>query len=337
VGGSNIGRGSGGGRRGDDRALVVVEETYFEDEAAEYLTEAGTPPVLYAVKHPPRKRGGGSGFGKNLARDFIMEPKLGKAGRQEDQKADSEKEEEGANVKWGKVAAFIGAATLVCWLLSDQLGGIWHFVVVWLALCGLLLEVAWAGVQFRKASAGWQAGVWIVYAFACFQVGNLERNKYLESLKEVTQPSRVVAVVGVPQPDYIDGTQFTHKQMEDFFPFGYAILYPNENKRFRYEVFKTGQMEWTIDLAKVKVETDFTAGKVTVTLPKNWSASGGPQNNTVIMDNSTIKMEMPLTLGNCNPVGIVFGNTPCPYLLVLSVDQRNPVFAMGYRILTKQK
>jgi len=79
-------------------------------------------------------------------------------------------------MKWGRLAAFIAAATVVCWFLSEQVTGFWHFLLVWLAFCGLLLEVALVGIEFSNRTRRWGYAIWIAYAGAC--IGMLLHNMW---------------------------------------------------------------------------------------------------------------------------------------------------------------
>ena len=95
------------------------------------------------------------------------------------------------------------------------------------------------------------------------------KSEFINPMPTTAAPS-TPAVITVPQPDYIEGTQITHNQLKEIFPFGYAIIYPSENQTFKYEVFKTGLMEWKINLDEVKVTRDFNNGTFTWTLPAHF-------------------------------------------------------------------
>jgi hypothetical protein len=136
-------------------------------------------------------------------------------------------------------------------------------------------------------------------------------------------------IVNVQQQGYIEGTDITHKQLQEVFPFGYAVIYLGQNKRFRYEVFKNGLMDWKIDLDKVTIDPDFASGKVTWKIQPT-SAEG--QAGQIQFVNSTVSVICPMKNGTTNKAGFIIGNNPVPYVATLNADQRNPVFALGFRI-----
>jgi hypothetical protein len=137
-----------------------------------------------------------------------------------------------------------------------------------------------------------------------------------------------ISPVVVVQPDYIEGTSIGRQQFEHFFPFGYAIIYPNEDGEKRTHEVHNNMMNWKIDWNKVKIEPDFQGGMVTFTVPDP-SATG---NNQIVSQNSLFSSVLPLTNGICRRIGFNFGNNPVPNVCVLNTDERNPVFAIGFRI-----
>jgi hypothetical protein len=91
----------------------------------------------------------------------------------EDEKASETAEAQ--DVKWGPIAALVGAVTLACWFLTDQVDGFWHFLFQWLTLCGLLFEVAWASIKLPMLpQKKWRVAIWSMYAVFCISVPLLD-------------------------------------------------------------------------------------------------------------------------------------------------------------------
>ena len=150
--------------------------------------------------------------------------------------------------------------------------------------------------------------------------------------KRVEQPAPTV--VAVPQQNFFEGTDITQKQLEKLFPFGYVVIYTAENKRFRYEVFKNGLLDWTFDWDAVKVDPNFTTGIATITMPmgNTTRADGSFVFKTF---GSSMVLSLPLKTGEMRAAGGEFvDDAPTPYIVVLSDNQRSPVFAIGFRIPT---
>jgi hypothetical protein len=140
----------------------------------------------------------------------------------------------------------------------------------------------------------------------------------------------------VVQQDYIGGTRFTHKKVREIFPFGYAVIYFSGEQRFRYETFRTGLIEWTLDWNNVKIEPDFSAATVHWTIPtvliKGTNVHHG---STADLNVGAIETESVFKAGAMNRVGIVdFKDDPVIYVGTLSDNQRSPVFVIGFRIVS---
>jgi len=152
-------------------------------------------------------------------------------------------------------------------------------------------------------------------------------HKFIQN--ELRNPqSTQLEIRSVTQPDYLPGTDMTHSELSGVFPFGYAVIYPTENKRFRYDMFKNGKMDWNLDLDRIEIEPDFSRGTVTFQIHPI-SAEG---NTTMHFINSTFTIVCPLKNRVFRRAGFNFGNNPVPHVAVLAGDQRNPVFAIGFRI-----
>jgi len=133
--------------------------------------------------------------------------------------------------------------------------------------------------------------------------------------------------VHVQAKDYIPGTEYTHGNLDKAFPFGYAVIYGSQNKRYRYEVITNKLMDWTFDLNQTQIEPDFASGSVSIKMP---SISGDSTNITIRVERGTFTM--PLRKGVFRRAAFYLGSNPVPHLAVLSDNQQNPVFAIGFRI-----
>jgi hypothetical protein len=132
----------------------------------------------------------------------------------------------------------------------------------------------------------------------------------------------------VQQPDFIEGTDFTHKQLDHIFPFGYAVIYLNSEGEKETHEFHNNLLNWKIDWDQVKIEPHFGSGMVTFTIPDMF-ANGGTGNH---VEGTTDVFTMPMKRGLVKPAGIGFGGDPAPYVAILSDNQRSPIFAIGFRI-----
>jgi hypothetical protein len=82
----------------------------------------------------------------------------------------------------------------------------------------------------------------------------------------------VQPVVVAAQPDFIEGTGDTYRQVEDFLPYGYVIIYLNEEGEKRTHTFRNKLLNWDFDWNQVKIEPNFSSGIATIDLtPKNWT------------------------------------------------------------------
>jgi hypothetical protein len=128
----------------------------------------------------------------------------------------------------------------------------------------------------------------------------------------------------------IEGTDVSHEQLTDLFPFGYAVIYITENKRIRYEVFKNGLMDWKLDWDRLKVEPDIVSGNVTWTV---CDLEGTSPDSSLAIHVGKMTVVRPLQKnGQIYPMAIIFERKPVPYVMTLSDNQRTPIFAIGFRI-----
>jgi hypothetical protein len=134
--------------------------------------------------------------------------------------------------------------------------------------------------------------------------------------------------IAVPNPDYIEGTEFTRKQLSDAFPFGYAIIYFGQNEISSYEIVKSGLMEWKIDIDKISIKPNFFSGKVYWTFPPYFGFGNEIKNVTI----SNVPIACDLKSGVSQRAPVNFGNNPVLYVTTLSDNQLHPVFSIGFRI-----
>lgn len=140
-------------------------------------------------------------------------------------------------------------------------------------------------------------------------------------------------IVLLSQPDYIAGTSVERKDIEHLFPFGYAVLYPTDNKRYRYEVFNTGLAEWGINWTNTKIVPDVAKGTVEWEIAPEFLTV--PPRGRVEFAHMLFHQVSPLKTGIGAPLLLNAGaNQPRLYFLTLNDDQRSPVFAIGFRIQT---
>jgi hypothetical protein len=158
-----------------------------------------------------------------------------------------------------------------------------------------------------------------------------------ESNKPSTSPVNVV--VNPKSPDYFPGTKLSREDMEQIFPFGYALIYFGENERFTYEVSENGLMEWDIDWKHVEIALDRQNGKVSIGVPaKVNSGKDFPNGNRITVSGPEptgfvrFGFNMPFENGACSLVRIINLEHPTLHAMVVSNNQRKPVFAIGLRI-----
>ena len=137
--------------------------------------------------------------------------------------------------------------------------------------------------------------------------------------------AEVANTIVVQQPDFIEGTDVTRKQLAETFPFGYAVFLLGENSRLRHEVFKTGLLEWKLDLDEVGIEPNFAEAKVTWRIPAFASGNAGT------IKDFTLTYTCPL-VKRAFLTSVSYSNQPAMYVGTLSGNQRKPVLVLGYRI-----
>jgi hypothetical protein len=177
----------------------------------------------------------------------------------------------------------------------------------------------------KGAPTGAAAAVVLLSGIGCCIAWRLEK----------PDPSPQQAVIIIPQPDYIEGTEVARKQLEQIFPFGYAIIYLNEENQKEIHEFRSKLSNWRINWDLVKIEPNFESGNVTFTTP-NIDANAADKGSVLVMSNSTFVVNIRLQKGVSRVGPIQFGAVPVPYFAILNDNQRKPVFAIGFRIPTKE-
>jgi hypothetical protein len=143
------------------------------------------------------------------------------------------------------------------------------------------------------------------------------------------------SVTLIPQPDFIEGTQFTYKQLEQAFPFGYAVYFYAEKTQMSYDVFTNGMFDWNTDWRSIQIEPNFANGTVSLKIPV---VNANNESDNQHFRNFTINPTIAMKTGEITPIDYIHpSNGPIPFVLVLSDDQRNPVFAVGLRIETDEE
>lgn len=226
------------------------------------------------------------------------------------------------------VFKFIGGIAIVSWMIHEfvfDTHKLFLFSAIGLALADAFYVLA------HKILKNW---VWLVLCWALYVVCIMAIFKNESSPKQDSMQIPAQTIIAIPPPDYIEGTQITPKQLDGFFPFGYAVIYLNDAAEKQIHEVHNKLFDWKWDWNKVKIEPDFVLGKVTWTLPPVFSASGSRGDlqfsnveivGTTRLTNEIVRARFAYTAG-----------VPCPYVGILSVSQRNPVFVVGFRIPQSQ-
>lgn len=133
--------------------------------------------------------------------------------------------------------------------------------------------------------------------------------------------------IAVQQPEFIEGTRFTSKRLQDIFPFGHVVFFFGQNEILTHQVYKNGLMDWTFDVGEVSIEPDFYSRTVKWKIP-NVNTSGGQ----VSIDKGSITIKGPLQVGCTYRAGVLLPNKPVMHLMTIGDNQRKPVFVIGYRM-----
>jgi hypothetical protein len=168
-----------------------------------------------------------------------------------------------------------------------------------------------------------------IVVFAVFSVSAIP---YWFEYKPPISPSKELVVA--QQPDYLVGTQITHKQLDEIFPFGYKVIYFSENKLIKTEVLNTGQLRWHIDWDQLVVHPDVGGNRVDWFIPA-YSAEM-PSGEKIVSNVSTHFATLFKTSAFApSPLGLI--GKPNPFGLVLSDNQQMTIFAVGFRLLTAEE
>jgi hypothetical protein len=144
----------------------------------------------------------------------------------------------------------------------------------------------------------------------------------------------VISAAPLNPADAVPGTEFTHSALRDLFPYGYGLVYCDDEPPLRYEVFKEGnkKLDWDVDWKNIVIERDVAAMTVRFHVPARAEGTNiiiaGPDKYSEIVFPSRLKT------GTLARGGFQFRNVPVLYALTLNGNQRKPVFAIGYRITT---
>ncbi len=130
-------------------------------------------------------------------------------------------------------------------------------------------------------------------------------------------------------PDYFPGTQITRSRLREVFPFGYAVIFFGKSERERWEVWRTGKLEWKIDLDNIIIDPHPETDTVSWVIPPI-SAIGTNYHGEFHGVNLYVTSHF--TPGSMENSGFVIADAPNIYVAVLGNNQRTPVFAIGFRI-----
>jgi hypothetical protein len=193
---------------------------------------------------------------------------------------------------------------------------IWGYFFDSLALaCGIFVLVHWIKkcgfIHHKKLLAGLLFADGVLFMFLSMHTLSVE--------KPTPQPTPRPAPSPVQTEPFIEGTEYTQKQLETVFPFGYAVFWFGQNKILEYKVFKNGLMDWKVDVDQVVIEPNFSTGMVTWTIPNVDAVStfNGPGVHMTTKNGSFI-ITGTLKKGFMQRIGFNIGNQPIMYVATLN-------------------
>lgn len=154
--------------------------------------------------------------------------------------------------------------------------------------------------------------------------------------KPATVPALAPVTVEVPQPDYIDGTKFTHNELKEDFPFGY-IVFRLKDAKWTYEPEVDGHIKDSADWSKVSITPDFINKTATWIIPN--AGLDDPEGHNLYVGNQG-KVTIPMDIGKCWPATIILESDQTQIMAMvgtLSANQLHPVFVLGFRIPTRSE
>jgi hypothetical protein len=155
-----------------------------------------------------------------------------------------------------------------------------------------------------------------------------------DSLSDGAEPKKIsndVAVKSIP------GTRFTEDQLEDMFPFGW-ILFTGRDGRWSFKEYPTDKMRWKSDWANIEIKPNFTTEMVEwTTQPITASRIVDGEEFFFLSGSGRLSSEHQMVIGkrfHLSPFRLVgeLSNNPVPQTVYLGGSQREPVFALGFRI-----
>jgi hypothetical protein len=156
----------------------------------------------------------------------------------------------------------------------------------------------------------------------------------LIELREIqTKAKKLVDV----QQEFIDGTMTTWTQLKKRFPFIRVVIWKNKG-HYVWKVQSEEHYQWDANWDSVTAEPDFINNTVMWHIP---AISFGKRGETTIrwVANEVIQEvplnELPFMIKNAACPCIQ--NQPCLFVQTLSNNQMNPVFALGFHIVSKQE
>lgn len=200
---------------------------------------------------------------------------------------------------------------------------------------------AWGLICFGSISFGISVGFWLM--------GHRKRQGVHKMPKWAPRMVSIsIGLIGVfvflyavqhERPDLgevIEGTKTTLADMDDAFPFGYIIFTIRDGVQTR--LFRPeSHLHWKVmDWEQIKISPDFANNTVEWTVP-HISASLITNGTTVqLLEDCKIgPQRVPMVLGKAFPLGgiVMMKETqPNIYVAMIGNNQRQPVFAMGFRI-----
>lgn len=191
------------------------------------------------------------------------------------------------------------------------------------------------------ACLGWVAYEWMGHPILVGVIGFIlsvgffiflleHKSVYVEESEGPSPPQQPPAPIQmiVATPDYVEGTHFTREQLDNIFPFGYAVIYLDQDGKKEIHDFHNNLLNWNVDWDSVKIEPDIGAGKVSWTIGEI-SIEGKNIHNYKI---AALKFSSPFRMGISGWNLVHIDNNPTAYFAILSDNQYKPVFAIGFRI-----
>lgn len=145
-------------------------------------------------------------------------------------------------------------------------------------------------------------------------------------------------------PQTIAGTHITHDVISEIFPYGYGLLFVSDAQPTRHKVFigTNNLIKWDVDWEKIEITRDVAAGAMKLNVPAKIDTPEGAKGGQLFISGPSGGYTQ-LVFGSKLKTGwmalspIYMRNKPALCVLTLSDNQRTPIFAIGFRIVTDEE